>query len=77
MFKKHNGLNCMNFIGNCWGDSVAESFLKFGNGRCFSSIYQIREDAKRDIVDYTEMFYNSNKWCHSYLSYCRSIEFEK
>ena len=63
--------------GDCWDNSVAESF--FGTlkvERVFDSIYQTREEAKRDIVDYIEMFYNSKRR-HSYLGYLSSKEFEK
>ena len=63
--------------GDCWDNSVAESF--FGTlkvERVFDSIYQTREEAKRDIVDYIEMFYN-NKRRHSYLGYLSPKEFEK
>ncbi|MCG8564641.1 MAG: IS3 family transposase, partial [Desulfobacterales bacterium] len=35
-----------------------------------------REDAKRDIVDYIEMFYNSRRR-HSYLGYVSPKEFEE
>ena len=62
---------------DCWDNSVAESF--FGTlkiERIFDSIYQTREEAKRDIVDYIEMFYN-NKRRHSYLGYLGPREFEK
>jgi len=44
--------------------------------RVFSSMYKNREDAKRDIVDYIEMFYNSKRR-HSYLGYLSPREFEK
>jgi putative transposase len=42
----------------------------------YDSIYQTREEAKRDIVDYIEMFYNSKRR-HSYLGYLSPKEFEK
>ena len=35
-----------------------------------------REEAKGDIVDYIEMFYNSNRR-HSYLGYISPKEFEE
>jgi transposase InsO family protein len=34
----------------------------------FFSNYKTRDEAKRDIVDYVEMFYNSRRK-HSYLGY--------
>ncbi len=44
--------------------------------RVFFSVVQNREDAKRDIVDYIEMFYTSKRR-HSYLGYLSLREFEK
>jgi putative transposase len=35
-----------------------------------------RDEAKRDAVDYIEMFYNSNRR-HSYLGYVSPQKFEK
>lgn len=35
-----------------------------------------RGDAKRDVIDYIEMFYNSRRR-HSYLGYLSPNEFEK
>ena len=75
---KNNGMtSSMSRKGDCWDNSVAESF--FGTlkvERVFDSIYQTREEAKRDIVDYIEMFYNSKRR-HSYLGYLSPKEFEK
>lgn len=75
---KKNDMNCsMSNKGDCWGNSVAESF--FGNlktERVFDSSNSTREEARRDIVDYIEMFYN-NRRRHSYLGYISPAEFEK
>ena len=63
--------------GDCWDNSVVESFFgKLKIERVFDSIYLTREEARRDIVDYIEMFYNS-KWRHSYLGYLSQKEFEE
>jgi hypothetical protein len=63
--------------GNCWDNSVAESFFGSLKTECiFSSVYKTRDEAKRDIVDYIEMFYNSKRR-HSYLGYLSPREFEK
>lgn len=55
--------------GDCWDNSVAESF--FGSleiERVFDSVYRSREEARGDIVDYIEIFFNSKRR-HSYLGY--------
>ena len=47
------------------------------NGRLFSEPSKgAREEARRNIVDYIEMFYNSNRH-HSCLDYLSSKEFEE
>ena len=63
--------------GDCWDNSVAESF--FGTLKTewvFDKVYTTREEARRDIVDYIEMFYNSKRR-HSYLGYFSPAQFEK
>jgi len=75
--EKYGMLSCMSRRGDCWDNSVAESFfatLKIE--RVFDSVYSTREEARRDIVDYIEMFYNSNRR-HSYLGYLSPMDFEK
>ena len=53
-------LSSMSRKGDCW-DSVAVSFfatLKIEG--VFGSVYSTRKEARGDIIDYIEMFYNSN-----------------
>jgi len=44
--------------------------------RVFFANYKTRDDARKDIVDYIEMFYNSRRR-HSYLGYVSPREFEE
>ena len=61
----------------CATRPVAESFFgSLKTERVFFSSYKTREYARKDIVDYIEMFYNSNRR-HSYLGYVSPKEFEK
>jgi len=77
MLKTHKMLSSMSRKGNCWDNAVAESFFgSLKTERVFSSSYKTREESRRDIVDYIEMFYNSNRR-HSYLGYVSPKEFEK
>jgi putative transposase len=73
-----NGMiSSMSRKGNCWDNSVAESFFgSLKTERVFDCSYLTREQARRDIVDYIEMFYNSKRR-HSYLGYLSPKEFEK
>jgi len=77
MLKTHGMLSSMSRKGNCWDNAVAESFFgSLKTERVFFSNYITREEARRDIVDYIEMFYNSNRR-HSYLGYVSPKEFEE
>ena len=48
--------------GNCHENAVAESFfLLLKRERIKKKIYGTREEARSDIFDYIEMFYNSKR----------------
>lgn len=77
MLKIHGMLSSMSRKGNCWDNAVAESFFgSMKTERIFFSNYKTREEARRDVVDYIEMFYNSYRR-HSYLGYVSPKEFEE
>jgi transposase InsO family protein len=76
MLESRDMLSSMSRKGNCWDNAVAESFFgSLKTERAFFSSYTTREEARRDIVDYIEMFYNSNRR-HSCLGYVSPKEFE-
>ncbi len=62
------GLVCsMSRKGDCWDNAVAERFLgSLKRERTDDRLYATREQAKQDVIDYIEMFYNSRRK-HSYL----------
>ena len=73
----HKMRSSMSRKGDCWDNAVAESFFgSMKTERIYLSNYRTREAAKQDIVDYIEMFYNSNRR-HSYLGYLCPKEFEE
>lgn len=77
MLSGYKMISSMSRKGNCWDNSVAESFFgSLKTERVFFSNYRTREEAKNDIVDYIEMFYNSRRR-HSYLGYVSPKQFEK
>lgn len=77
MLKANSMVSSMSRKGNCWDNSVAESFFgSLKTERVFFSCYKTRDEARKDIVDYIEMFYNSRRR-HSYLGYVSPKEFEK
>jgi len=62
--------------GNCWDNACIESF--FGTLKrelVYHRHYATREDAKRDIFEYIEVFYN-RKRRHSTLGYDSPAEYE-
>jgi len=72
------GMTCsMSRKGNCWDNAVAESFFgTLKTERVFLTDYKTRDEARTDIVDYIEMFYNSRRR-HSYLGNISPRRFEK
>jgi putative transposase len=62
--------------GNCWDNSVMERFFgSLKSERTDHTIYPTREAAKADVIDYIEMFYNSQR-LHSTLGYLTPLQFE-
>ena len=76
LLKKHGILASMSRKGDCWDNAVAESF--FGSlkvEQVFGRQYDSRSAARKEIIDYIEMFYNSRRR-HSYLGYLSPLDFE-
>ncbi|EBR4274546.1 IS3 family transposase [Salmonella enterica] len=63
LFLKSHGLEgSMSRRGNCHDNAVAESFFQLlKRERIKKKIYGTREEARSDIFDYIEMFYNSKR----------------
>ncbi|WP_320728619.1 IS3 family transposase [Enterobacter ludwigii] len=62
-FLKSHGLEgSMSRRGNCHDNAVAESFFQLlKRERIKKKIYGTREEARSDVFDYIEMFYNSKR----------------
>jgi putative transposase len=62
-FLKDNNLQAsMSRQGNCWDNAVAESFFSLMKGeRIRGRIYPTRHEARADIFDYIELFYNPRR----------------
>lgn len=75
--KEHNLVPSMSRRGNCYDNAVAESFFSsLKKERVKQKIYSTREDAKADIFDYIEVFYNRQRR-HSHLNQMSPLAFEK
>ena len=72
-----HGITCsMSRRGDCWDNAVVESFFHSLKGECTShKLYHTRNEAKQDLIDYIEMFYNSQR-LHSYLGYMSPNQYE-
>jgi len=72
-----NGIQCsMSGRGNCYDNAPVESFFaSLKRERVRRQTYKTREEAKADVFDYIECFYN-RKRRHTYLGYISPVEFE-
>ena len=77
MLKGYGMISSMSRKGDCWDNAVSESFFgTLKTERVHHIQYKTRETARRDIVDYIEMFYNSRRR-HSFLGYMSPKEYEE
>jgi len=74
----NHGIACsMSGKGDCLDNAVAERFFgSLKRERTSTRYYLTRQEARDDIIDYIEMFYNSWRK-HSYLGYVSPNEYEK
>jgi len=58
----HNLTASMSRRGNCYDNAVAESFFHLlKSERIRKKTYATRKEARQDVFDYIEMFYNSKR----------------
>jgi transposase InsO family protein len=72
------GILCsMSRKGNCWDNAVMESFYRTLKVELiYQRKYETRIEARRDIFEYIEIFYNRER-LHSFLGYNSPEEYEK
>ena len=76
LLKSYQMTQSMSSSGNCYDNAITESFfhtLKIE--LIFWKRYQNREQAKRSIFEYIEVFYNRER-LHSSIGYLSPVEFE-
>ena len=73
-----HGITCsMSRSGNVWDNAAMESFFSsLKTERTARKVYRTRDDARADVFDYIERFYNPRRR-HSTLGYLSPIEFEQ
>ena len=70
-------IGSMSKKGDCWDNAVAESFFHTLKVELIHRMkFRTREEAKRKIFEYVEMYYN-RKRAHSTLGYLSPFEYEK
>jgi transposase InsO family protein len=74
---KAHGVRCsMSRKGECLDNAVAERFFGSLKGeRIAHRQYTTRQEARTDVIEYIEMFYNSVR-LHSYLGYRSPHDYE-
>ena len=76
LLKMHNCIGSMSRKGNCWDNSVVESFFgSLKQERVQWRHYKTRYEAHQDILNYITIFYNGFR-LHSYLGYVNPNQFE-
>ncbi|MCR6670728.1 IS3 family transposase [Devosia ginsengisoli] len=73
-----HGITCsMSRSGNVWDNAAMESFFSsLKTERTARKVYRTRDDAKADVFDYIERFYNPRRR-HSTLGYLSPVEYEE
>jgi len=74
---KEQGITCsMSRAGEVWDNSAMESFFSsMKTERVARKVYRTREEARSDVFDYIERFYNPTRR-HSTLGYVSPAQFE-
>ena len=72
-----NGVACsMSRFGNVWDNAAMESFFSsLKTERISRRTYRSRDEAKADVFDYIECFYNPKRR-HSTIGYLSPVAFE-
>jgi len=74
---KHEFIGSMSRKGDCWDNAVAESFFHTLKVELvYKYRFRTREEAKRKIFEYVELYYNRRR-SHSTIDYLSPFEFER
>ncbi|WP_123295867.1 IS3 family transposase [Comamonas sp. BIGb0124] len=75
---REQGITCsMSRAGEVWDNSAMESFFSsMKTERTARKVYRSREQARADVFDYIERFYNPTRR-HSTLGYISPVQFEQ
>jgi putative transposase len=76
LLQDHGIIQSMSRKGNCWDNAVSESFFHtLKTELVHHQRYQTRVEAKQDIFEYIEVFYNRER-IHSANNYLSPVDYE-
>jgi len=77
LLQQHKFIQSMSGKGNCYDNAVVESFFHtIKTELIYFENYSTREEAKKSIFEYIEIYYNRDR-LHSTLNYCSPVQFEQ
>jgi len=77
LLNEHGIIQSMSRKGNCWDNAVAESFFHtLKTELIHHQRYPTRAEAKQDIFEYIEVFYNRERF-HSANNYLSPVDYER
>lgn len=77
LLKKHQMICSMSRKGNCYHNACAETFFStIKNEMIYLTRFQTREEARKAIFDYIELFYN-RKRKHAALGYMAPVNYAR
>ena len=76
LLAEHGVICSMSRSGNCWDNAAMESFIStLKTERTSRKVYRTRDEARSDVFDYIERFYNQRRR-HSTLDYLSPLDYE-
>ena len=76
IIKNHHLIQSQSRKGDCWDNAVAESFFHtFKSEALYQQKFKTRDQAKQQIFEYIEVFYNRIRM-HSSIGYLSPVQFE-
>lgn len=76
LLRQHHIRISMSSVGNCYDNAMMESFFATLKTECVTDCFQTRQDARRVIFEYIEVWYNRLRR-HSALGYLSPEQFEQ
>jgi putative transposase len=77
MITAHRLVQSMSGKGNCYDNAITETFFHtLKTELIYWERFETREEARRKIFDYIEVWYNRQR-LHSHLGYSTPVEFEQ